>query len=151
MKIILLEKVANLGELGDIVEVANGYARNYLIPFGKARRATDDNLKQFEQKRAEYEVKQNEVLASAKERCSQIDGKSFSVPAKAGVDGKLFGSVTALDIVEAAKRAGVEIKKLEVKLPNGPLKTIGEFDVDILLHHDVHAVAKINVIADESR
>ena len=146
MKVILLEKVANLGNLGDITEVKNGYARNFLIPFGKAKRATEQNLKDFEVRRAEYEKNQTDVLANAQVRQSKIEGQVYVVTAKAGVDGKLFGSVTSFDIVEAVnKSSGIEIIKSEVTLPNGPLKTVGEFDVTVILHHDVHATIKVNV------
>ena len=150
MKIILLERVANLGGLGDIVDVKNGYARNYLIPSKKAKRATDANLKEFEAKRAEYELHQTNILDNAKARHAKIDGQVFVVNAKSGVDGKLFGSVTSLDIVESVNKSGVEIKKAEVSLPNGPLKTIGEFDIVVLLHHDVHATIKVNVVPTEA-
>lgn len=149
MKIILLEKVANLGSLGDIVEVKNGFARNFLIPFGKAKRATALSLKEFEAKRAEYELHQSDALASAQARQAKIDGQVFVVSAKAGVDGKLFGSVTSMDIAEAVSKSGIEVKKSEVSLPNGPLKTIGEFEVTVLLHHDVNAVVKINVTSEQ--
>lgn len=145
MKVVLLERVVNLGNLGDIVEVANGYARNFLIPYGKAKRATEANLKEFEKMRAEYERKQADILANATSRHAKIDGQGFVISAKAGVDGKLFGSVTSFDIVEAVNKSGVEIQKSEVRLPNGPLKSIGEFDVDIDLHHDLRAVIKITV------
>jgi large subunit ribosomal protein L9 len=148
MKIILLQRVANLGSLGDIVEVANGYARNYLLPFGFAKRATDASLKEFEARRSEYEKNQNDILASAQVRQSKLDGQSFQVAAKAGVDGKLFGSVTSFDIVAAVNKTGVEIKKSEVTLPNGPLKTVGEFDITVILHHDVKANIKVNVISE---
>ena len=147
MQIILLEKVVNLGNLGDIVDVKNGYARNFLIPSGKAKRANTANLAEFEAKKAEYVRLQDAVLANAQERHAKINEQVFAVSAKAGVDGKLFGSITSFDIVEAVKQTGVDIKKSEVALPNGPLKTIGEFDVDILLHHDVHAKVKISVTA----
>ena len=145
MKIILLERVANLGSLGDIVEVKNGYARNFLIPFNKARRATSHSLAEFEAKRAEYERGQSDVLANAQARQAKIEGQVFIVTAKSGVDGKLFGSVTSFDIVEAVNKSGVEIKKSEITLPNGPLKTLGEFDVTVILHHDVQAVIKVQV------
>jgi len=148
MKIILLEKVANLGSLGDIVPVKNGFARNFLIPFSKAKRATDANLKDFELRRAEYEKHQAETLTGAEGRQAKINGQTYSVSAKCGVDGKLFGSVTSLDIATAVSKSGVEVKKSEVTLPNGPLKTIGEFDITILLHHDIHAVVKINVVPE---
>lgn len=148
MKIILLEKVANLGNLGDITEVKNGYARNFLIPSGKAKRANAENLKDFEARRAEYERNQSDVLANAQSRQSKIDGQVFVVAAKSGVDGKLFGSVTSFDIVEAVNKTGVEIKKSEVTLPNGPLKTVGEFEVNVILHHDVQATIKVNVTSE---
>lgn len=149
MKIILLERVANLGNLGDIVSVKNGYARNFLIPQGKANRATEANLKEFEVRRAEYERNQADILAHAQTRHSKIDGNVFVVTAKAGVDGKLFGSVTSMDIVDViTKAAGIEIKRSEVALPHGPLKTIGEFEVDVILHHDVHSKVKINVVSE---
>ena len=148
MKIILLERVANLGSLGDIVEVKNGYARNFLIPFGRAKRANEANLKEFELKRAQYELNQSDILANAQARQARINGQVFVVSAKAGVDGKLFGSITSFDIVEAVNKTGVDIKKSEVTLPNGPLKTIGEFDVSVILHHDVHATIKVSVTSE---
>lgn len=148
MKIILLERVANLGSLGDIVEVKNGYARNFLVPQGKAKRATEVNLKEFEARRAEYELNQTDILSNAQARHAKIDGVVFTVNAKAGVDGKLFGSVTSMDIVEVINASGVEVKRSEIALPNGPLKTIGEFEVDVLLHHDVHSKVKISVVSE---
>jgi large subunit ribosomal protein L9 len=150
MKIILLQKIVNLGNLGDVVEVKNGYARNFLIPSGLAHRATAENLKVFESKRAEYERNQHDVLSKAQYRQTQIDGKIFDIAAKAGVDGKLFGSISALDIATTLSAQGVEIKKSEINMPNGSLKTIGEFDVNIILHHDVKANIKINVISDSN-
>lgn len=148
MKIILLEDVANLGKIGDIVDVKNGFARNFLIPFSRAKRATKDSIAEFAAKRVDYEAKQNQKLANAQLRFDQINDKLFNITAKAGVDGKLFGSVTALDVVEAVRIAGVEVKKSEVTMPNGPLKTIGEFDVTVILHHDVNATVKINVVSE---
>lgn len=147
MKIILLERVANLGTLGDIVEVKNGYARNFLIPQGKAKRATDANLQEFEARRADYERNQADILAGAQSRHEKIDGKVFTIGAKAGVDGKLFGSVTSMDIAEAINAEGVEVKRSEITLPYGPLKTIGEFEVNVILHHDVHSKVKVNVVS----
>ena len=140
MQIILLEKVGNLGNLGDVVTVKNGYARNFLIPTGKARRANAANLAEFEARRAELEAKQAEILAQA-----QIDGKEFTVEQKAGVDGRLFGSVTNADIAEAITAAGVEVARSTVRLPNGPLKAVGEYEVEIALHHDAVATVKIIV------
>lgn len=145
MKIILLERVANLGNIGDIIDVAAGYARNYLIRFNKAKRATDSNIKEFQEKRSEYELKQKDILANAQARFNQINEKIFNISAKAGVDGKLFGSVNAIDIAEAIKKTGIEVKKSEVTLPNGTLKVVGEFDVRIILHHEVQAIVKIAV------
>lgn len=148
MKIILLERVTNLGKLGDIVDVKNGYARNFLVPQGKARRATETNLKEFEARRAEYERNQSDILDNAQFRHSKIDGIVFTIRAKSGVDGKLFGSVTSMDIAEAINASGVEVKRSEIAMPNGPLKTLGEFEVDVLLHHDVHSKVKINIVSE---
>lgn len=148
MKIILLERVANLGSLGDVVEVKNGYARNFLIPQGKAKRATSANLEEFEVRRAEYERNQTDILSNAQQRHEKINGVTFTINAKAGVDGKLFGSVTSMDIAESIRAGGVEVKRSEITLPNGPLKTIGEFEVDVILHHDVHSKVVINVVSE---
>lgn len=145
MQIILLEKVGNLGNLGDVVTVKNGYARNFLIPTGKARRANAANLAEFEARRAELEAKQAEILAQAQAAQAQIDGKEYTVEQKAGVDGRLFGSVTNADIAEAITAAGVEIARSTVRLPNGPLKAVGEYEVEIALHHDAVATVKIIV------
>ena len=145
MQIILLEKVGNLGNLGDVVTVKNGYARNFLIPTGKARRANAANLAEFEARRAELEAKQAEILAQAQAAQAQIDGKEFTVEQKAGVDGRLFGSVTNADIAEAITAAGTEVVRSTVRLPNGPLKAVGEYEVEIALHHDAVATVKIIV------
>ncbi|WP_028535201.1 50S ribosomal protein L9 [Paludibacterium yongneupense] len=146
MQIILLEKVANLGQLGDVVKVKEGYARNFLIPQGKAKRATDANLKQFEERRAELEAKQASVLADAQARAAKLADAVITIEQKAGVDGRLFGSVGSVDIAEAITATGVEVKRFEVRLPNGPLKTIGEFDLEIALHHDVVAAVKVAIV-----
>jgi large subunit ribosomal protein L9 len=146
MQIILLEKVANLGQLGDVVKVKEGYARNFLIPQGKAKRATDANLKQFEERRAELEAKQAAVLADAQVRAAKLADAVITIEQKAGVDGRLFGSVGSVDIAEAISATGVEVKRFEVRLPNGPLKTIGEFDLEIALHHDVLAAVKVSIV-----
>ncbi|EGZ45142.1 50S ribosomal protein L9 [Neisseria wadsworthii] len=143
MQIILLEKIGGLGNLGDVVTVKNGYARNFLIPQAKAKRATAENLKEFEERRAELEAKQAAILADAKERQSKLDGQTVTVAQKAGVDGRLFGSVTNADIAEAIKAAGIEVVKSNVRLPDGPFKAIGEYEVEVALHSD--AVAKITV------
>ncbi|WP_059285524.1 50S ribosomal protein L9 [Aquitalea magnusonii] len=143
---MLLEKVANLGQLGDVVKVKNGYARNFLIPQGKAKRATENNLKEFEARRAELEAKQAEILADAKARAEKLVDAVITIAQKAGVDGRLFGSVTNVDVAEAVTAFGVEIKRFEVRLPNGPFKAIGEYDIEIALHHDVVAPIKIVVV-----
>ncbi|WP_107687871.1 50S ribosomal protein L9 [Neisseria wadsworthii] len=143
MQIILLEKIGGLGNLGDVVTVKNGYARNFLIPQAKAKHATAENLKEFEERRAELEAKQAAILADAKERQSKLDGQTVTVAQKAGVDGRLFGSVTNADIAEAIKAAGIEVVKSNVRLPDGPFKAIGEYEVEVALHSD--AVAKITV------
>ena len=145
MQIILLEKVGNLGGLGDVVTVKNGYARNFLIPTGKARRANAANLAEFEARRAELEAKQAEILAAAQAAQAKIDGQEFTVEQKAGVDGRLFGSVTNTDIAEAITATGTEVVRSTVRLPNGPLKAVGEYDVEIALHHDAVATVKIIV------
>ena len=146
MQIILLEKVSNLGQLGDVVKVKNGYARNFLIPQGKAKRATENNLKEFEARRAELEAKQAEILADAKVRAEKLAEAVITIAQKAGVDGRLFGSVTNVDVAEAVTAFGVEIKRFEVRLPNGPFKAIGEYDIEIALHHDVVAPIKVVVV-----
>ncbi|RMC99645.1 50S ribosomal protein L9 [Aquitalea palustris] len=146
MQIILLEKVANLGQLGDVVKVKNGYARNFLIPQGKAKRATENNLKEFEARRAELEAKQAEILADAKVRAEKLVDAVITIAQKAGVDGRLFGSVTNVDVAEAVTAFGVEIKRFEVRLPNGPFKAIGEYDIEIALHHDVVSPIKVVVV-----
>lgn len=143
MQIILLEKIGGLGNLGDIVTVKNGYARNFLIPTGKAKRATEANKAEFEARRAELEARQAEILADALARKEKLDGQTVTVAQKAGVDGRLFGSVTNADIAEAIRAIGVEAAKSNVRLPEGPFKAIGEYEVEVALHSD--AIAKITV------
>lgn len=144
MQIILLERVAGLGNLGDVVTVKNGYARNFLIPTAKAKRATEANLKEFEARRAELEARQAEILADAQARQAKLDGQTVTIAQKAGVDGRLFGSVTNADIAAAIVAAGVEAVKSNVRLPEGPFKAVGEYEVEVALHAD--AVAKITVV-----
>ena len=144
MQIILLEKVANLGQLGDIVKVKDGYARNFLIPQGKAKRATEANLKEFEARRAELEKQQAEILVAAQARGEKLEGAVVVVAQKAGVDGRLFGSVGNADIADAITATGVEVKKAEVRLPEGPFKAIGEYPIAVALHHDV--IANVTVV-----
>lgn len=148
MQIILLEKVANLGQLGDVVKVKDGYARNFLIPQGKAKRATAANLEAFEARRAELEAKQAEILADAQARAEKLNGVVVTIAQKAGVDGRLFGAVTSADIAEAIAASGVEVKKSDVRLPNGPFKAIGEYNVEIALHHDVIVEISVTVVAE---
>ena len=144
MQIILLERVAGLGNLGDVVTVKNGYARNFLIPTAKAKRATEANLKEFEERRAELEAKQAAVLADAQARQAKLDGQTITISQKAGVDGRLFGSVTNADIADAMKANGIEVVKANVRLPEGPFKAVGEYTVEVALHAD--AVATITVV-----
>jgi large subunit ribosomal protein L9 len=137
MQIILLEKVGNLGNLGDVVRVKDGYARNFLIPTGQARRATEKAVAEFEARRAELEKASAEKLAAAQALGEKLNGKTVSVTQKAGVDGRLFGSVTNQDISESLKAAGFDVAKQQVRLPNGPLKVVGEHAVSVSLHTDV--------------
>lgn len=138
MQVILLEKVVNLGNLGEVVRVRDGYARNFLIPQKKARRATDAALKEFEARRAELEKIQAEKLAAAQALGERVNGYQLKIVQKAGVDGRLFGSVTNADIAEGLKKAGFEgIEKALVRMPNGQLKAIGEFPIQVALHADV--------------
>jgi len=144
MQVILLEKVANLGNLGDVVRVKDGYARNFLIPTKRARRATDAAIAEFEAKRAELERIAAEKLAAAQALGEKLSGARISISQKAGVDGRLFGSVTNADIAEALTKSGFAIVKSQIRLPNGPLKAVGEFTVAVAPHTDV--VADITVV-----
>jgi len=148
MQIILLEKVINLGQLGDVVKVKDGYARNFLIPHGKAKRATPTNLAEFEKRRAELERAQNDALAQAQEIGSKLDGLMVQVTQKAGVDGKLFGSVTNSDIAEALKKQGFEVAKAAIRMPDGPIKTIGDKPFKVALHADVVVSITVSVLGE---
>jgi large subunit ribosomal protein L9 len=148
MQIILLEKVTKLGNLGDIVKVKNGYARNFLLPRNLARRATPHIIKEFEVKRAEFEKAQAEKSQAAQNLANALDGQIISIAQKAGVDGRLFGSVTNLDISEALKAKGFEVSKSAIRLPQGPVKLIGEFEAILTLHSDVSAKITIKVIPE---
>ncbi len=148
MQIILLEKVGKLGQLGDIVKVKDGYARNFLIPQGKAKRATEANLKAFEVARAELEAKQAEILADAQARGEKLSGAALTIAQKAGVDGRLFGSITNADIAAAIVASGVQALKADVRLPNGPLKAVGEYTVEVALHHDVVVEVNVSVVPE---
>ena len=148
MEIILLEKVANLGALGDIVKVKDGFGRNFLIPQGKAKRATVANKAEFETRRAELEKQQADISAAAKVRADQLAGQTVEIAQKAGEDGRLFGSVTNHDIAAALTAAGTEVAKSEVRLPSGPLKAVGEYPVSIALHHDAVVDITVKVVAE---
>ena len=148
MDIILLEKVANLGALGDRIKVKPGYARNFLIPKGKATEATPANLARFEARRAELERVATEALAKAKARAAQLAELIVTLSVKTGSEGRLFGSVGTADIADAVSAAGIELDKHEVKLPAGPIRQIGEYDVDIHLHGEIKAQIRVNIIAE---
>ncbi len=150
MEVILLEKVENLGGLGDQVKVKPGYGRNYLIPSGKAAPATPENVAKFEERRAELERIAQEKLAAAEKRREALDGKSVTIKAKSGTEGKLFGSVGTLEIAEAAAvAAGVEVEKSEVRLPMGTIRLVGEYEIELHLHTDVSAKLRVIVEGEE--
>jgi large subunit ribosomal protein L9 len=148
MQIILLEKVANLGNLGDIVKVKDGYARNFLIPSRRARRATEAAIKEFEAKRVELEKAAAEKLVAAQALGESMSGKTVRISQKAGVDGRLFGSVTNADIADALTKQGFAVAKAQVRLPNGPLKTVGEHLVNVAPHTDVVVEVTVQVVAE---
>jgi large subunit ribosomal protein L9 len=148
MQVILLEKVANLGNLGDVVKVKDGYARNFLIPTRQARRATETAIKEFETKRAELEKAAAEKLAAAQALGEKLSGQVVRISQKAGVDGRLFGSVTNADVAEALVKAGFQIAKAQVRMPNGPLKTVGEHPVSVAAHTDVVVDVTVHVVAE---
>jgi len=147
MQVILMEKVVNLGALGDVVKVKDGFARNFLIPQGKAKRATETNIQAFAERRAELERQQAEKLAEAQARAAKLEGVTVQISQKAGVDGKLFGSVGTVDIVDALKAQGIEACKSEVRMPQGAIKSIGEYPVDLALHSDVTVSITVSVAA----
>lgn len=148
MQVILLEKVANLGNLGDVVKVKDGYARNFLIPTKQARRATEAAIKEFEARRAELEKAAAEKLAAAQALGESINGKTVRISQKAGVDGRLFGSVTNADIAEALGKMGFAVAKAQIRMPNGPLKAVGEFPVSVAPHTDVVVEVSVQVVAE---
>ena len=148
MEIILLEKIENLGAMGDKVTVKPGFGRNYLVPKGKAKPATAANIAEFEARRAELEKIAAESLAAAEVRRDQIDGKTFEIAAKAGDEGKLFGSIGTADIADAVKTSGVELERNEVRLPEGAFRVVGEYDVTLHLHTDVDATIKLVITAE---
>lgn len=150
MEIILLDKVENLGGLGDKVKVKSGYARNYLIPTGKAKYATAANIAEFEARRAELEKLSAEAIAAAEARREKLDGMVVTLTALAGAEGKLFGSIGTQHIADAVTAAGVEIERKEVRLPEGALRQIGEYDVELHLHSDVNATIKVVINGETS-
>jgi large subunit ribosomal protein L9 len=148
MQVILLEKVVNVGDLGEVVKVRQGYARNFLIPQGKAKRATPENLKLLEEKRSELEKAAGERLAKAQAQAEKLEGVAIQVTQKAGVDGRLFGSVTNVDIVDSLQGLGHTVEKSMVRMPEGPLKHVGDFPLTIALHTDVAAHITVTVLGD---
>jgi len=148
MQIILLEKIANVGDLGDVVKVKNGFARNFLIPQGKAKRATPENLKTIEAKRAELEAAAGQKLTAAQGVAEKLEGQNIRISQKAGVDGRLFGSVTNADIVEALKGQGITVEKAMIRMPEGPLKHVGEFPITVAPHSDVVAHITVTVVGE---
>lgn len=149
MEIILLQKVDNLGNLGDKVHVKNGYGRNFLIPSGRAVPATEENVKAFETRRAALEKEAAEKLAVAEARKTKLDGLAVTISCKSGDEGRLFGSVGTADISKAVTDTGVELEKKEVLLPNGPFRVTGEYEVDLHLHADVNASIKLTIVPEE--
>ena len=148
MQIILLEKIANVGNLGDVVKVKDGFARNYLIPQGRAKRATADNVKAIEAKRAELEAAAGKKLEAAQELGAKIEGMMVQITQKAGVDGRLFGSVTNVDVVDALKAQGIVVEKAMIRMPTGPLKQVGDHPMTVAPHHDVVANITVSVLGD---
>jgi large subunit ribosomal protein L9 len=149
MEVILLDRIENLGDLGDKVNVRPGYARNYLFPKGKAKFATPANIAEFEARRAELEQAAAQARAQAEERRERLDGLTVTIRAKAGAEGKLFGSIGTADIVEAARAAGAEIEKREVIMPAGTLRQTGDYEISLHLYTGVHATLKVSVVLEE--
>lgn len=148
MQVILMEKVVNLGQLGDVVKVKNGFARNFLIPQGKAKRATENNVADFAARRAELEAAEAAKLAEAQARGEKMNGLTLQIVQKAGVDGKLFGSVTNADIAAALEAQGFKIEKAQVRMPDGHLKQIGDHPIAIALHADVVSSITVSVLGE---
>ena len=149
MQVILLEKIVNLGGLGDVVKVRDGFARNFLIPHGKAKRATPANVAEFERRRTDLEQAQADALAKAQEKAAKLEGLMVQITQKAGVDGKLFGSVTNVDVSEALKLQGFEVPKAAIRMPQGPLKTVGDHPLKIALHADVIVTVTVSVLGEQ--
>jgi large subunit ribosomal protein L9 len=150
MQVILLEKIDKLGSLGDLVDVKAGFARNFLLPQKKAEVASAANVEAFQQRRAELEKQQAEALQVAQARAEKINGTSVSITSRSGTEGKLFGSVGTEEIRSAVEGAGIEIEKKEIRMPDGPLRTVGEHPITVHLHADVNAELIINVVGEEA-
>ncbi|HYD78821.1 MAG TPA: 50S ribosomal protein L9 [Paucimonas sp.] len=150
MQVILLEKVVNLGNLGDVVKVKDGFARNFLIPQRKARRATEAAVAEFEAKRAELEKAAAEKLAAAQAQGEKLSGLTLQISQKAGVDGRLFGSVTNFDIAEALGKQGFVVEKAQIRMPQGPLKIVGDHHVSVALHTDVVVDITVSVLGEQA-
>lgn len=150
MEVILYEKIDRLGGIGDLVNVKAGFARNYLIPQGKAKAATEANKAEIEARRAEFEQKAAEALATAEKRRDQLEGLTITISSKSGSEGKLFGSIGNVDIAAAITDAGVEVEKREVRLPEGPIRHAGEYEITLHLHTDVNAVVKVTIVGEET-
>lgn len=149
MNVILLDKVENLGDIGDLVTVKPGYGRNFLLPSGKASLATPANIKEFEARRAQLEIQLSEEMASAKARAELVQGMELVITANVGPEGKLFGSVGPIDITNACEKVGVEIARSEVRMPDGPIHEVGDYTVGLHFHSDVNAEITVKVVADE--
>ncbi|MFN3983983.1 MAG: 50S ribosomal protein L9 [Rhodocyclaceae bacterium] len=149
MQIILLEKVANLGVLGDVVKVKDGYARNFLIPQGKAKRATASNMAEFEARRADFERAQADKLAAAQATATKLEGLMVQITRKAGMDGRLFGSVTNADVAEALETQGFAIERSAIRMPAGPIKQVGDTEIAVALHSDVVTTITVSVLGDQ--
>jgi len=149
MQVILMERIENLGALGDIVSVRSGYARNYLVPQRKAKIATKINLEAFEEIRAELEAAEAKVIAAAKERCTAIEALTLEITANSGPEGKLFGSVTNHEVADAIVAAGIEVERKEIRMPEGPIRMIGHYEVGVHLHSDIDAVIKVTVMNED--
>jgi large subunit ribosomal protein L9 len=150
MEVILLQKIANLGNIGDRVKVKPGFGRNYLLPGGKATLATPENVAKFESRRAELEAKAASELASASARAASLEGFKLSITAKAGSEGKLFGSIGTTDIAEACQKAGHAVERAEVRLPGGPIRAVGDYMITVHLHSDVDVQLPLTVVAEEA-
>ncbi len=149
MEVILLQKIANLGNIGDRVRVKPGFGRNYLLPGGKATLATPENIARFESRRAELEARANAELTSAKDRAAALAGFALSITAKAGSEGKLFGSIGTADIAEACAKAGHAVERSEVRLPDGPIRAVGEHVISLHLHGDIDIPVPVTIVAEE--